>query len=34
MIQMIMRLDELVDDEGKLIKVKRADIAVGNEEPE
>ncbi len=34
MIQMIMRLDELVDDAGKLKKVERADIVVGTEEPE
>ena len=34
MIQMIMRLDELVDDEGKLKEVKRADIVVGTEEPQ
>ncbi len=34
MIQMIMRLDELVDDDGKLIEVKRADIVVGTEEPQ
>ena len=34
MIQMMMRLDELVDDEGKLIKVERADIVVEAEEPQ
>ena len=34
MIQMIMRLDELVDDAGKLIKVERADIVVEAEEPQ
>jgi len=34
MIQMIMRLDELVDGEGKLKEVKREDIVVGNEEPQ
>ena len=34
MIQMIMRLDELVDDDGNLIKVERADIVVGTEEPQ
>ena len=34
MIQMIMRLDELVDDDGKLIEVKRADIVVEAEEPQ
>ncbi len=33
-IQMIMRLDELVDDDGSLIPVKRADIVVGTEEPQ
>ncbi len=34
MIQMIMRLDELVDYDGKLIKVERADIVVATEEPQ
>ena len=34
MIQMIMRLDELVDEDGKLIEVKRADIVVEAEEPQ
>lgn len=34
MIQMIMRLDELVDDEWKLKKVERADIVVEDEEPQ
>ncbi|MCH8212005.1 MAG: cytochrome c oxidase subunit II [Planctomycetes bacterium] len=34
MIQMLMRLDELVDAEGKLKKVERADIVVGTEEPQ
>ena len=33
-IQMIMRLDELVDDDGKLIEVKMADIVVEAEEPQ
>ena len=33
-IQMIMRLDELVDDEWKLKKVERADIAVEAEGPQ
>ena len=33
-IQMIMRLDELVDDDGKLKKVERADIVVEAEEPQ
>ena len=34
MIQMIMRLDELKDDDGKLIEVKIADIVVEAEEPQ
>ncbi len=33
-IQMIMRLDELVDDEWKLKKLERADIVVEAEEPQ
>ena len=33
-IQMIMRLDELVDDEWKLKKVEREDIVVEAEEPQ
>ncbi len=33
-IQMIMRLDELVDGEGKLKKLERADIVVEDEEPQ